>query len=618
MIGRSYILWISRLRVNGGFLNGLDARFDHGLNVVIGPRGAGKTTLLELIRHAIGAEDADARREAQRKAQLSAVLGTGQVILDLEGEGESIQVLVDADGKGRRPDLAQVAVVLGQSELEDIASDAPSRLKLIDLRAGEFQRPPDRSALGKFTTQLWHLRQELDQAIEVSSRRSNLEADLEVLRSQEASLVGHADGPIASQRDQLRSIESSANFIARQLEAINTGMSAAESIRVKLEVAQTELPLLVYPEEAEQFADVRNATARLVDQVQGGIRSIDDALSGYHTLAAGLSEQLLRQEATLRETAAPLRSRLDEAEAGLGQLTAQIRNLEAQLQDIDDNDGRIRSLEERIAGFTGARDTEFARIESLEERLYAARMRVAQDVSRHVDSHIVVSIQHLSDTDEFRRVLQETLKGTHTRQTLIDSIAARTLPRLLLELLEGRRVDELASAGEMSLEQAGRLLSAFDSPQALAALAEVGLNDRADFLLRDGAVDKSVDTLSTGQKCAVTLPIILSEQGRTLVLDQPEDHLDNAYLVDHIVTGINHRTGLGVQTIVATHNANIPVLGSADRVFVLASDGERGHLVANGRFDEPDIVKAITSLMEGGPEAFRRRSEFYASHPVTL
>jgi ABC-type multidrug transport system ATPase subunit len=49
-------MWISRIRVTGGFLNGLDVSLAKGLNVVVGPRGAGKTTFLELLRHAVGAQ----------------------------------------------------------------------------------------------------------------------------------------------------------------------------------------------------------------------------------------------------------------------------------------------------------------------------------------------------------------------------------------------------------------------------------------------------------------------------------------------------------------------------------------------------------------------------------
>ena len=68
------------------------------------------------------------------------------------------------------------------------------------------------------------------------------------------------------------------------------------------------------------------------------------------------------------------------------------------------------------------------------------------------------------------------------------------------------------------------------------------------------------------------------------------------------------------QVIVATHNANIPVLGNAAEVVVLASDGRRGFVRAAAPLDDDDSVEAITTLMEGGREAFARRAAFYTAH----
>jgi ABC-type protease/lipase transport system fused ATPase/permease subunit len=107
---------------------------------------------------------------------------------------------------------------------------------------------------------------------------------------------------------------------------------------------------------------------------------------------------------------------------------------------------------------------------------------------------------------------------------------------------------------------------------------------------------------------------VISERERSLILDQPEDHLDNAFLVSNVVSALLARTESGAQTIVATHNANIPVLGSADTVVVLGSDGTTGSVEVQGPFDDDAVVDRITQLMEGGRAAFARRSSFYAEH----
>ena len=226
----------------------------------------------------------------------------------------------------------------------------------------------------------------------------------------------------------------------------------------------------------------------------------------------------------------------------------------------------------------------------------------------------MVVVDHLADATTFRLFLQQALKGSSTRGVVIDAVAERLLPRQLLELVEARDAEGLAATSGLSLERAGKLVTNLDNRDTLAGLARVRLADMVDFRLRDGALDKSVDELSTGQKCSVTLPIVMSERDRSLMLDQPEDHLDNAFLVSNVVNGLVGRTADGSQTIVATHNANIPVLGSADNVVVLFSDGTTGAVDVQGPFDAPDVVNRITLFMEGGWDAFARRSLFYSRY----
>ena len=116
-----------------------------------------------------------------------------------------------------------------------------------------------------------------------------------------------------------------------------------------------------------------------------------------------------------------------------------------------------------------------------------------------------------------------------------------------------------------------------------------------------------------GQRCTVVLPLLLAESRDAVLLDQPEDHLDNAFIVDTLVEAVRERARTG-QVIVATHNANIPVLGDAQQVVVMASDGRHGFVTTLAPLEDDAAVEAITTLMEGGREAFARRAEFYRRH----
>ena len=116
--------------------------------------------------------------------------------------------------------------------------------------------------------------------------------------------------------------------------------------------------------------------------------------------------------------------------------------------------------------------------------------------------------------------------------------------------------------------------------------------------------------MSIGQRCTVVLPILLASHPNMLLIDQPEDHLDNAFLTSTLVEALMARDA-DDQIIVASHNANVPVLGEANRIIVLESDGRRGFVKHAGPLEHEGSVQAITTVMEGGLEAFRRRSRFY-------
>lgn len=65
----------------------------------------------------------------------------------------------------------------------------------------------------------------------------------------------------------------------------------------------------------------------------------------------------------------------------------------------------------------------------------------------------------------------------------------------------------------------------------------------------------------------------------------------------------------GRQLVFVTHNPNIPVLGEAERIFVVTSDGQHATLARAGSVDE--VKDEIEHLLEGGAEAFRQRMVRY-------
>ncbi|WP_026544999.1 AAA family ATPase [Arthrobacter sp. 35/47] len=606
-------MWISRIRVTGGFLNGLDVSLNRGLNVIVGPRGAGKTTFLELLRHAVGAQHAEQSGPATRNRQafLDAVLGAGEVIVDVESDDGGRHLVVDAKGGGQRFDLSKSVLVLGQNELEEIASDAPSRLNLLDLRTGAANDLPDRGGIEVLTGEIFDIRVELDERREESKKRKRLVSDRALFLSQETALLGGSTAQLSEKRDLLRQAEERVISTGQDLERIEAVRSELANLLVS---HQRELGRLhVTIERAATLSRVPAVLAALT-QAASLSEGVGVALSDAQTSLDTSESEIREHNIGAREAAAPIREELEQAETGLGQITAQLRNVDTALRALDENDVAVRDLEARHVTLLERRGHLLDSVEQVEEALYETRADVARATTAQVANNVVIVVDHLADATEFRRFLQDSLRGSSTRTTLIDSVAERVLPRQLLEMIETNDASGLAAVAGMAEDRAQRLIDNLTERDLLQGLGHIRLTDSVDFRLRDGSVDKSVDSLSTGQKCAVTLPIVLSERERTLILDQPEDHLDNAFLVTNIVSGLNTRGQGGAQTIVATHNANIPVLGSAENVVVLSSDGKVGRVDVQGAFDSADIVDKITELMEGGREAFARRSAFYTTH----
>lgn len=150
-------------------------------------------------------------------------------------------------------------------------------------------------------------------------------------------------------------------------------------------------------------------------------------------------------------------------------------------------------------------------------------------------------------------------------------------------------------------------------------LHEIVFDDKPVILMNDrpneqGAKLRPLEELSAGQRCSAVLPILLLNGTDPLVIDQPEDNLDNR-LIRQVIVNILASIKLRRQIIVATHNPNLPVLGDAEQVIILRAIGEKEcHLDDKGNIDSDEVIRYITDIMEGGREAFQYRHSIYSPH----
>jgi hypothetical protein len=145
-------------------------------------------------------------------------------------------------------------------------------------------------------------------------------------------------------------------------------------------------------------------------------------------------------------------------------------------------------------------------------------------------------------------------------------------------------------------------------------LAAVRNDDRYRIQLRVGRGPdnyRDIDQLSGGAQVSVLLSLVLETDDVTpLIVDQPEDEIDKAYLFDVLLPALRRLKGRR-QVIFATHDANIVVNGDADNVLFLTADHEQGRIALQGAIEGSKVKSAILDTLDGGRDAFELRLAKY-------
>ncbi len=125
---------------------------------------------------------------------------------------------------------------------------------------------------------------------------------------------------------------------------------------------------------------------------------------------------------------------------------------------------------------------------------------------------------------------------------------------------------------------------------------------------------RELSRLSVGQRATAMLALVFATGTGPLIIDQPEDDLDNAFVADFVVENLRASKNAR-QVIIATHNANLPVLGDAELICCLSAEYRDGEpiasVVAAGAIDEEAVTLSVTKVLEGGRAAFEERSRRY-------
>src|SRR5690606_34885908 len=255
--------------------------------------------------------------------------------------------------------------------------------------------------------------------------------------------------------------------------------------------------------------------------------------------------------------------------------------------------------------------------EDIKAAEYREIERAAKKVSRKLRDRVQVRVAMAGNRDPLEQVLREVGGNLAAALERLRDLEQLSLPALANACREGK--ESLMKNYGLPAGAADRIANA--DPELFMRIEELELPATTSIELNTAAegespVWQSLDALSTGQKATAVLLLLLLESDAPLVVDQPEDDLDNRFITEGVVP-IMRQEKRRRQFVFSTHNANIPVLGDAELILGLAASGEakEGHArIAEehmGSIDSRPVRELVEEILEGGKDAFEMRRSKY-------
>ena len=254
-------------------------------------------------------------------------------------------------------------------------------------------------------------------------------------------------------------------------------------------------------------------------------------------------------------------------------------------------------------------------IQKERHNLFTLRKERIEKINEHLSGRVKLEVSYQSDRKEFKDNLASLLSGSRISEDTIAKIVDNKQITI-----DGIELSKIIQAGDEKLQKYFQLTDAmtrritdwFKDRSKLYQLENLFPEDLITIKLKvgEGEEYRPFDKLSDGQKATALLVLLFSQERKILIIDQPEEDLDNRFVYDDIVVMLRQMKGKR-QLIFATHNANIPVLGDSEQVFVLDAEADQCKIKDFGSIDKTSITENIKKIMEGGEEAFRKRIQKY-------
>ena len=650
---------------NSEFLGPFDLEFNSQYNALIGGRGTGKSTILEYLRWALCdqpppsvEEDDTPNYLARRRRLIDQTLKPLGAIVEVKFEVNSVlhtirrkscggELLIKIAGDDMRSCSEEEV-----RRLLPIQAYSQKQLSDVSVRMGElvrFVRAPIRTKLDKIEKQLLDRTERIKETYVAVRRRRMLSRTLEEGRVAEISLSEQAEALRAgltelSEEDRAlldrgKMFSGADQAVVSWREGIATFQSAAENFHRTVEshlVGMTSLPA---EPEGEILKDAFEEYKTLLSDAKVSLGALIDRTKAM----IGNPETMTAHSSPWRKWSQK-RKEFRDAYDDVVQRSSVHRHKMRQLQEIEHQHQahilEVRRVKEKLKSLASAEAAHQAERQAWEnligERDDALDEQCAK-LTADSDAAIRAHVKRYADAKDFIVTLKKAVTGSRVPGNKIEDLAesissadtpeaASTLWREILTDLEKLAeydaekdgVDKcpdapiLTRAGltNANIDGIGRHLK----PEDWLTLLLTPIKSEPVFEYQASEQEYiPFGNASVGQQATALLKTLLNQPGSPLIIDQPEEDLDNPVMLE-IVERV-WKAKQNRQLLFASHNANLVVNGDADLVawcdYRKIGDQSRGTIAGEGAIDVDSARNAIKKIMEGGETAFNLRKEKY-------
>ncbi len=595
---------------DGSFFGNTKITFNPELNSIIGVRGSGKSALIEVIRWALGYE-AVSDKDYKEKLPKYGLGNVGKIKIKLVGNNGKIYVLKKEVETGAVHIEDQFGNDLGLTSLEgmfdlkyygqhDLSYYGQNPRKLIELLddfAGEELRKLKQketeimTEIKELVFKLKKLEQYQNELNDLQEEKTKIEEKIKVF--EEKGVRDKLELQVSYERD-----DENIKILLEETEKIKTIVSTTK--KELKDVFKRMLNLSF-----ENFPDTwREKYETLQDEL---IRNIDQAISQVNSVKNDIESNELKQ---FKEKLIEIRRELDEIKKALNEKKIDTNYYMELVRKKEQIEHKVRELTDKIQTMNqllAELDSQLERLGEVRDEIYRTRKSFADKINSSVEI-LRISLVRKGDKKGFEEFINKIFYGTgisgKKKQKIIELFEdGHSLYKAIK--LESETLEQILTPNELN-----KLKEKIQNPDIWWELVTYEPSDivRIEYRTETGEF-KDITTLSIGQRATALLSLILLETNMPLIIDQPEDDLDNNTIYEAIIKKVLQKKE-GQQFIFATHSPNIVVLGDTDNVIVCKNENEKFEHY-QGSIDNKEIQRYIVNIMEGGREAFENRKRVY-------